>query len=71
MHLPLIFNCNGVFCSDRKLLLYRLSVAGVDPLATFSLINLAQEENRGKDRKVLLRHCYNATEKKGRHYYTN
>lgn len=55
----------------RKLLLYRLSVAGVDPLATFSLIKLAQEENRGKDRKVLLRHCYNATKKKGRHYCTN
>lgn len=44
---------------------YRLSASGVDPLATFSVIKLSQEENRAKDRKVLLRHCYNATKKKG------
>lgn len=71
MHLSLIFNYNGVFCSDRELLVYRLAASGVDPLATFSLIKLSQEENSGKDRKVLLRHCYNATKKKGKHYYTN
>lgn len=52
---------------------YRLSASGVDPLATFSVIKLSQEENRAKDRKVLLRHCYNATKKKkgGKHYHTN
>lgn len=63
MHLPLIFNYNGVFCSDRELLLHRLPASGVDPQATSSLRKLSQEENRGKDRKVLLRHCYNATKK--------
>lgn len=41
---------------------YRLSASGVDPLATFSVIKLSQE-NRGKGRKVLLRHCYNAAKK--------
>lgn len=45
VHLSLIFNYNGVFCSDRELLLYRLSASGTDPLATFSLIKLSQEEN--------------------------
>lgn len=68
--MPLIFNYNGVFSSDRELTLYRLSASGVDPLATFLVIKLSQEENRGKDRKVLLRHSYNATKKKGKHYYT-
>lgn len=65
VHLPLIFNYNGVFCSDRELLLHRLSASGVDPLATFSLRKLSQKESRGKGRKVLLRHCYTATKKRG------
>lgn len=48
VHLPLIFNDNGVFCSDRQFLLYRLSTARDGPLATFSLIRLFA---RGTQRK--------------------